>query len=1257
MKSKLLISSKELNEWASQRAAEAQLPRLVRRLVHATGKGVRRIEFRADEGVRIGGWDGCVVADEGNAFVPAGTSVWELGTDQKVKAKADTEYRKRSKDPVGVDPGRSTFVFVTPRRWAGREKWVQARQAEGLWHEVRAYDADNLDAWLETAPATHLWISILLGKHPEDAADLTSWWETWSEVTKPRLSPDLIVSARNETVDRIHHWVDGSPVPLALQADTREEALAFFAAAVERLTEDRRLDCISRAVVVSGASAWRQLATWETPLLLVPMFEDRGLVASAVRRGHHVLVPLGRGDAPSADTVEIPRLRRVAAKAALLDMGLSPARAEELATLARRSLMSLRRKLAIIRGVQQPRWASPDHASEHLPALLANSWNDSAEGDRKALSELARIPYDVLSRSLIRAAQQSDPPVRRVGSIWYLVSSEDAWSLLARFLTPEDLSAFERVVLRVLGEADTTNRSPGGRRGHGVAPGHSGELRKGLADTLALMGALSAPVRFADGSSVGRIVRRVIAGLADDWRGWAILGDVLPKLAEAAPDAFLHSVETLLGDQAAVRGLLSDHRDVHLGGCVHSGLLWALETIAWSPEHLARAACALAALARMDPGGTWSNRPENSLREIFMLWHPQTSVDLKGRARVLDTIRQREPDVAWKLLCQLLPDSMVHAHSTAKPRWRAWAPDEESNVTWKGVFIARDRISERLLEDVGESGQRWADLIGKLEKLPEAAIREAVQRLRVLKASRLGRDGRLAVWTALRNSVSHHRQFPDATWDVSREQIDDLERVYRRLTPTDAVQKYSWLFSDGARLLHPPGIDLDATHRSLLRLRRQAARVVYRRGGVLLLVALAAASDRPHDLGFTLGECELLESEESELLALHLDSADAALTGLTRGFVAGRFWSRGWEWVDEKLTTDREERWAPEQSAAFLETLPFQAETWDRLETLAPQIQHLYWIRKEPYGLSGAADAERAAKKFAEHSRVHVALDVLANFAAKGVGNISPEVVRAVLRNASETPLPAGVHPAHLAWEVGRLLNFLEVSGSADHETMVRLEWGFLPIFDFAVPPHSRCPKALHKELVQNPAFFADVLTLFHRSEGAERTEISDEDLVRGRSAYALIDSWRTIPGLREDGAVDAGALHDWVLHARAALRERGLAATGDQEIGKLLRYSPNDPGGEWPPIAVRDLIEELASEDLEQGMEIEVYNSRGWTSRDPTEGGAQEWDLVERFRSYAAKVDDRWPRTAAMLRRIADTYRGDARSEDVDAELTEDFW
>jgi hypothetical protein len=58
-----------------------------------------------------------------------------------------------------------------------------------------------------------------------------------------------------------------------------------------------------------------------------------------------------------------------------------------------------------------------------------------------------------------------------------------------------------------------------------------------------------------------------------------------------------------------------------------------------------------------------------------------------------------------------------------------------------------------------------------------------------------------------------------------------------------------------------------------------------------------------------------------------------------------------------------------------------------------------------------------------------------------------------------------------------------------------------------------------------------------------------------------------------------------------------------------------------------------------------------------PGEGRIQERQLVASYQEYADMVKERWPRTATLLRQIADRYAAGARREDMRAELEEDLW
>ena len=202
-------------------------------------------------------------------------------------------------------------------------------------------------------------------------------------------------------------------------------------------------------------------------------------------------------------------------------------------------------------------------------------------------------------------------------------------------------------------------------------------------------------------------------------------------------------------------------------------------------------------------------------------------------------------------------------------------------------------------------------------------------------------------------------------------------------------------------------------------------------------------------------------------------------------------------------------------------------------------------------------------------------------------------------------------------------------------------------------------------------------MSLVYRASGEEPRELTDLERAKTASAHSLLESWRIVPGTKADGTINPDDLNDWVRIARELLAAAERVEVGEQMIGRVLRYGPpprpaqhrenleyeqledegNSDSIEWPTEPIRDVIETAASDDIETGLHLEVFNSRGVTTRGLTDGGRQERAIAERYRRYAAFAGMRWPRTAAMLKRIADSYERDAAREDLSAELTEDMW
>ena len=176
------------------------------------------------------------------------------------------------------------------------------------------------------------------------------------------------------------------------------------------------------------------------------------------------------------------------------------------------------------------------------------------------------------------------------------------------------------------------------------------------------------------------------------------------------------------------RRLFAEGEGIFGGGAMHTGLLWALEILAWSTEYLTRVSLILAKLASLDPGGRMANRPINSLQEIFLWWHPGTNASLEQRLAAIDSILSSEPGVGWVLLENLLPKSHSSiSHLTAKPRWRDFGAMPEDIRSRRGQFQYLSAIVERALDRIGTDPSRWLAILWPLRTFSPALQERAIR--------------------------------------------------------------------------------------------------------------------------------------------------------------------------------------------------------------------------------------------------------------------------------------------------------------------------------------------------------------------------------------------------------------------------------------------------------------------------------------------------------------------------------------------------
>lgn len=1241
-----LADATDLDRWADTRSAQADLPRLVRRLISAENDQVQRVEMRGGEGVGFTGYDGFVEAGRASSFVPGGRSVWEMGVGGDPAAKAQRDYRSRTDDPQGINPAEHTFVFVTPRRWEGKKDWEQRKRDEGNWHDVRVLDGDDIEQALEVSPAVQVWLSELLGLEPLGATSIEDWWGRYSRGFDPTMTPEVVLAGRADLAASLVRRVAENVGRTFIRAVSVDDGLAFAACSMMAVPPEEAEPILARSLLVHDGVTLRRLDRTSSLLILLPYEEGLQRDAHLVEN-HHVVFVITN---PDGDVdIELPPHDHMALQAALAEAGVSAENLGRYVRAGTKSLVALRR-VATRYGQRDPEeWATDLAARAVRRAWLAGGWSQSRSGDDEVLTSLCEAEPEDLDERLRDALRRPDPLFTKVGATWAVASPRDSWRTARGLITMGDLNALEHSVQTVLGSVDPRLELPREDRWaaamHGKAPVHSSNLRKGLARTLALLGTSGDDVRLADGRTARDWAEGVALSLFtranedDTAQLWASISDVLPLLVEAGPDAFLRAISTATaGDNPIAKRLFQDTDGRWNVSSPHTGLLWAIEGIAWSEQHMAYAAETLAALAEIDPGGRLSNRPSASLYAIFRAWSPQTAASLDARIQTLDSLTRRHPDASWDLLLALFPSDHEVGMQSHTPEFRGWA-SEATPATRADLIATLEAAAVHILRIAHNDATRWEEIVPKFDRLPLDAQSEVITAISALTTEDLTHEQTNSLWEALTGYVRRHREYADAQWSLSEERLGQLSAAAEHLKPPNPADAHRWLFDDWHPEIGVGVDDLRAYDADLAYRREVAIGEVFADEGLTGVRRLAASVNLPWAAGAALAA--VTKAVDVDAMG-DLDSEDPANRQFADGFARRRLLG----------SLDLIRRWAAQfEGRPLLQSRLFQfaadvPAAWDALGDYDEPVRDAYWSEFSPYGRgSDFRYVNEAVQNLLEHGRSAIAIDALSMYAARTEDNLDEElVIRALQDFGSQDDPEARVVSAY---DITHLLDYLAGRG-VDEGRIALLEWRYLPLLQ-----HDGKMAALQRLLSRDPRIFVQMIEMVFRPASArneERVEQPSGDTTLASNAYRVLREWKVVPGTSDDGVVDAGALRAWLYEARRLLNESDRREIGELQIGEVFAHSPVDTDGTFPCLPVRDILEAAPDDRLARGFSIGVYNKRGVTSRGMAEGGQQEYDLAAQYAAWAGAVQVTHPRTAAALRDVADSYTEDGRRNDEEA-------
>jgi len=1255
-----LIERTHIQNWAQSFESKGDFPILISKLVRASTIPSVWVDFPSGSAAFVGGWDGVVISEDERGYVPQGKSLWELGTNSDPKTKAEGDYKKRTENSLGHDPENSTLIIVTARFWEKKEEWRQGKLVEGIWKDIRVYDSSDLEQWIDLAQAVSLWFSKYSGTYPYDGMhDAQLFWEEYSIGPKGILPPKVVTSGREEQMGKLSEFLNGPPSIIGFKGSTKNEVIAFIIATAMQFDPAERDRFFAKSLIVDTEGNYRGIRINSlSSLNLIPRFDNFQPLFAAVSKGHHVLVPLGGDDSFTQVTINLPIIHKEGQIEALIEMGLSKDEAEKFSREAGRNITILKRMLEF--PDKKSKWLQTQNLREIVPALLLGRWNENNLGDKEILEKLSGIPYSEYSKLLIKWRDIEESPLLQIGETWRLTSPLDLWSSISGILTENDFDLLaENFLLSFQFDQEEDNQETENNIFSFISKPNrfSSWAKEGLIQSLILIAYYGKSFEISKIKSPQLWVDDLILKLLynADSKLWVSVDQKLPLLSEASPNSFLkavyHSLET---DNPAILKMFGTKRGFLAETGNHTGLLWALEGIAWLPEYLYDATVILLKLSSIDPGGNEANRPSNSLAEIYKPWHPQTLTEFTDRMEILKQAVTVEPEQGWNLLMRMLPKNHDHAMPTHRMRWRLF--DKKINTTTYDRKEAADTYSyivDLLISFFDNTENKFAALINA--SINFSPVNNEKILLFLEKVSPLITQKDYVARDVLRKILSHHRKYPDTDWSAPEEVLIRYEQLYNILEPEDLILKYKWLFND-FHIDFPDGKlkdednngKYDAHFKRVKEVRIEGMKEILNKYGLHKIIELGSIVKDPSSIGETLAS--IINADKDMMIILEILKDDIPNLSLVHRFVLFKFLSEGLDWVFEYYKKLQVAGFKDELLAQLFIPITHSSELWNFIDNTSEKVKEVYWLNIYPKFYHNSIDEKiRGLNMLLQYNRFFSAIETC--YMLKD--DIPSQVIINILQKAATEK---SVDNTHLKeYEISSLFETLETRQDIAKDIIAKLEWLYLPIIGSYGAGY--IPKYLHNELSTNPEFFVQVLKWVYMprddsKKEEERKNIQDETLQNyATQGFQLLNNWKSIPGVDIEGNIDSEFLNDWIDKVRVLASAVDRLEVADSKIGYILAQYSEKNKDYWPPDEISDVIERINSDDLKLNFSIGITNKRSFTSRGPYDGGVIERANAAHFEKLAKVHKVNHPNVSKILENIVARYIEDAKREDEDAE------
>ncbi|NIG21252.1 hypothetical protein F3J37_21485 [Pantoea sp. Al-1710] len=894
-------------------------------------------------------------------------------------------------------------------------------------------------------------------------------------------------------------------------------------------------------------------------------------------------------------------------------------------------------------------WSSHENGKDLFLLNMIGAWDENNKHDRELIKEILDTDIDTWILSLRKLSIIPSPPVQFKRGIWKIKERTSCFEDLYDFLFEDQITRFCSGFLIAFNKIDKAIKLDedvsGFRFGLDNELLYSDALRNGLSETFALLGSRLSDFKNCKPYEVQHSLNEALEQLLakSGWKHWATMDRFMPNLAEGAPEKFLNVLtEKRENEPELFAELLKEYNTGFSPIKYCLGLIGALETLAWEGVFFVRAIIFLSWLAERDSTSKIANNPFNSLKEIFLPWRPHTLATKSKRLAGLKLLFKDFDDVAWTLALSLLPNIMTTSTGTREPKWwimpeGKWEPTVTNRIYWETCEVA----ASEAIRHINGSTKRYLNLIDNFASIPEPQSEQFLLILGNIVPEELSDEEKNKIWDALLKFSTRHKNYPEANWSLSPEQLHPIIDLIPRFKPQDKMIVYRKFFTDDVFSMHSRK-DWDEFEKEQSEKQNAAIADLYAIGGLDKIIDFAKSIDRNYLVGISLS---ILGNEDLDfqIISMLPDFEGDKIYPFLSSYVLGRKNTLGWEWFDSldksKLRKNEE--------AYVLSCFPFTDEVWDRLNS---NNESTYWKIARPNFHQKITDCNLPLRKLLRHNRPGAVINAINQciFTNKVVD--ADIVVEALLKYTGKND-DENIDNVPDVYAIKKIISLIQENNTIPQETKLAIEWKYLSLLDQFSEIK---PTSLFKEMSADPNFYKQIISLIYRPRDTvsdDKEQVTEEEKNMAVNAYRLLSNWDLVPGTDANGIFNSVQFEKWFDELKTLVLDSGQHDMALYHLGNALMSPPSDPCGLWIHTAIAEVLDHPDMDRLREGYRISILNSRGAHFVDPE--AKEELALTQKYLKLASEVEDYgYLRLSGTLMSISNMYAEEARSRLQDRTL-----